>query len=232
MIFPARPSSYEDSADIIKLRADDGVTVSAIYLVNPDARFTILYSHGNAEDLGELRPYLDEYQQRGYSILAYDYHGYGTSGGRPTEANAYRDVRAAYDFLVREKGIPADRIIAHGRSVGSGPAIWLAAESPVAGLIVESGFVSAFRVLTHVPLLPFDRFPNLRRIERVRCPTLFIHGTADTTIPIWHGQRLFAAANEAKSCNWVEGADHNDLAWSGEVYWTGIDRFVASLNGR
>ncbi len=232
MIFPARPATYKDSAEISKLKTEDGIAISAIYLQNPAAPYTVLYSHGNAEDLAEIQPFLAEYHRRGYSILAYDYHGYGTSGGRPTEANAYRDIKAAYDFLIHEKHVPANRLVLHGRSVGTGPALQLASESPVAGLISESGFVSAFRVLTHIRLLPFDRFPNLRRIQHVSCPILLIHGEADTTIPIWHSQQLFAAAPSPKYSCWVPDATHDDLPWSGEAYWNSIKSFNATLTNR
>lgn len=229
MIFPAQTATYTDSQDIVKIATRDGVLLSAIHLVNTNAPFTVLYSHGNAEDLGDLRPVLEQYRRHGFSILAYDYQGYGTSEGRPTEANTYQDIEAVYRYLTETKHIPADCIVAHGRSVGAGPATYLAMQKPLAGLILESPFVSAFRVVSPVPLLPFDRFPNLRRIRRVTCPVLILHGTADTTIPIWHGKRLFAAANQPKQCQWIEGAGHDDICWSGDRYWGGILSFADTL---
>lgn len=87
MIFPARPSSYTDTPDILKIPTGAGGSLSAIYLFHSNAHFTVLYNHGNAEDLGDIRPYLEEYSSHGFSVLAYDYQGYGTSEGRPSEAN-------------------------------------------------------------------------------------------------------------------------------------------------
>jgi len=81
----------------------------------------------------------------------------------------------------------------------------------VAGLVLVSPFTSAFRVVTKVKVLPFDRFDNLAKIGRVRCPVLIFHGTADDVIPFAHGQTLFAAANEPKRAVWIKGAKHNDI---------------------
>ena len=147
----------------------------------------------------------------GFSVFAFDYHGYGTSGGKPTEQNSYEDIAAAYDHLTQVLKIPPERIIAHGRSLGGAVAIDLAAKRPVGGLVVESSFVSAFRVVTGYRVFPFDKFRNLEKIRQVRCPLLIIHGREDEVIPFWHGERLFAQANEPKMSFWVEGAGHNNL---------------------
>src|SRR5205085_11029774 len=104
-----------------------------------------------------------------------------------------------------------ERVIIIGKSVGSGPAVHIATIRPVAALILQSPFVSAFRVLTRIPLLPFDKFPNYKKIAHVHRPVLIIHGAADSIIGIWHGQKLYDLANEPKSYFWVQGADHNDL---------------------
>jgi len=227
MIFPTPRSSYEDGPDIIKIETADGEKISALYLHHPNSEFTILYSHGNAEDIGHLRGLLKAFQDRGFSVLAYDYRGYGTSEGRPTEKNTYEDIEAAYRYLVGELGVPADRIIALGRSVGGAVAVHLAGREKLAGLIVESSFTSAFVVLTRVPLVPFDRFRNIDKIKKVHCPILIIHGTKDMVIPLAHGEKLFEAANEPKLKFWVEGAGHNDLFWAaGDNYWEIINEFT------
>ena len=211
LIFLPQPPGYRDSAAILKLTSPDGAKISAIYLANPAATFTVLFSHGNAEDIGYVAPLLEKIRDAGFSIFAYDYQGYGTSEGKPTEQHAYDDEDAAYNYLVQVVHIQPNRIIAFGRSVGTGPATDLASHRPVAGLILQSPFTSAFRVMTRVSILPFDRFNNLRKITSLRCPVLIIHGTQDTVINISHGRALFAAANEPKQSLWVEGANHNDL---------------------
>jgi fermentation-respiration switch protein FrsA (DUF1100 family) len=229
-IFQPPVTSYKDTEQILKIPSPDGTQIAAIYLRNPHARYTLLYSHGNAEDLGQLRPMLLKLQEMGYSVLAYDYHGYGTTPGTPTEANAYRDEEAAYDYLIKQRGVVANRIVAMGHSLGCAMAIDLASRRPLGGIIVESAFVSADRIVTGIPLLPFDKFQNLAKISHVRCPVLVMHGKQDRVVPFWHGERLFAAANEPKRSVWIEGAGHNDLfEVAGPRYAQALQEFVAQL---
>jgi fermentation-respiration switch protein FrsA (DUF1100 family) len=109
----------------------------------------------------------------------------------------------------------------------------LAAAHPVAGLIIQSGFTSAFRVMTRVPLLPFDRFRNLGSLREVECPVLVIHGTQDQIVPWSHGRSLFAHAAGPKLALWVEGAGHNDVLGVAGSRWDGaLERFVGLIEGR
>lgn len=236
MIFlPPTPPSYTPTRlPIVLVPGENGASIATLYLPNPSARLTVLYSHGNAEDLGHVAPLLEEYRRAGFAVLAFDYRGYGAStGGPPTAHGATRDMEAVYHHAVSTLGIPPSRIVLHGRSVGSGPATELAARLPIAGLVIESGFVSAFRVMTRVSLLPFDRFHNLRHVRNVRCPVLVIHGREDEVIPWSHGQRLFDAANEPKTALWVDGAHHNDvLLVAAPRYWAALQAFGESVAAR
>ena len=229
-IFPRSRSSDKDTAELLKLTTANGNKITALYFHNPTAQFTLLVSHGNAEDLGECRDWLEHLRRAGFNVLGYDYEGYGTSEGAPSEKRTYQDERAAYDYLVTNLRTPPDRVIALGRSLGTGPAVYLAATEPVAGLILQSAFTSTFRVLTRIPILPFDKFPNYRAIRRVHCPVLIIHGTVDSVIAIWHGKELYRLANEPKSYLWVDGANHNDLEdVAGNRYRKALQSFAASL---
>lgn len=230
MMFQPGPSSYADGPDIIKLPSADGSHISARLLENPAAHYTILFSHGNAEDLGDLSYFLEEFRRHGFAVMAFDYSGYGTSGGRPSERTVLANVEAAYDYLITKRGVPPERIIVWGRSIGSGPSVHLAATRKVGGLVIESGFTSAFRVMTRIRLLPFDRFDNLRGIERISCPLLVIHGRKDEIISFWHGQRLYDAARQPKMQLWVDRAGHNDLVMvAGSAYWEAAQRFERML---
>jgi len=224
-----RPS-YEDGPEILKIETKDGGKISALYLSEPNSEFTILYSHGNAEDIGDIREVLEAFRNKGFSVLAYDYRGYGTSDGTPSEKTAYEDIEAAYEYLVGKLGCPPERIIALGRSVGGAVAMHLACREKLAGLILEGPFVTAFRVATHVPLLPFDKFRNIDKIKEVHCPILIIHGKDDRIVPFWHGKKLFEAANEPKLKFWVDEAGHNDLFWvAGPRYWDIIKEFTGVI---
>lgn len=213
MIFLPQPASYQDTEDVLKIPVAQTEQISAIYLSNPQSAYTVLYIHGNAEDLGDVRPVLDRLHSWGFSVFAYDYRGYGTSDGKPSEGNAYQDAYAAYAYLIQQLKIPPEQIIVYGRSVGGGSAAELAAQSPVAGLILESTFTSAFRVVAPFPLLPFDKFSNLDKLQKIHCPVLVMHGQADQTIPPQHGQLLYEAAPEPKMSLWVAEAGHDDFTW-------------------
>ncbi len=233
LIFLPQPTSYRDTPDIIKIPVTPTEQISALYLPNARSTYTLLYIHGNAEDLGDIRPHLDRLQRWGFNIFAYDYRGYGTSQGKPSESNAYQDVNAAYTYLTNQLKIPADRIIIYGRSVGGGSATELATRYPVAGLILESTFTSAFRVVLPFALLPFDKFTNLDKLSKIHCPVLVMHGAADTIIPVHHGRSLYAAASEPKLSLWVADAGHNDLtAVAGDRYRQALLSFQQLLKTR
>lgn len=212
MIFHPPPPTYDLSADIRVIPMEGGDRLAVLYLPNPEASFTLLYSHGNAEDLGIIQPLLRRYHDWGFSVLAYDYRGYGLSTGTPTEVNAYGDVRAAYEYLTQTLNVPPQQIILYGRSLGGGVATELATQVPVAGLILESTFTSAFRVVVPFPLFPFDKFNTQAKLRRLQIPILILHGTADNVVPFGHGQQLFATAGSPKFSLWVEGAGHNDFS--------------------
>lgn len=228
MIFPELGApSYADSPDIIKLETANGESISAYFLEAENSRKVLLYSHGNGEDLGHIRPLLRQFQQRGISVFAYDYPGYGTSTGRPSEAGVYAAAEAAFACLTKEKGYPPEAIILYGRSLGSGPACWLAARYPVAGLILDSAFSSTFRVLTRVKLLPFDKFDNLARLPKLNCPVLLIHGKQDLVVPFDHALKIEKALPFSAETLWIESASHNNLIEiAGDSYWEVVQDFI------
>ena len=227
MIFRPQPAGNPDSPDIIKITTPDGNQIAARYLANPHCEFIVLFSHGNAENMRDVGGLLRAIRSQGYSVFAYDYRGYGASTGRASEKNTCQDIETVYQYLVKDLDVPPDRIIVHGRSVGGAVAIDLAARHKVAGLIVESSFVSAFRVVTRIPLAPFDSFDSIAKIGKVACPVLVIHGKRDKLVKFWHGQKLFAAANDPKMHLWVDRAGHNDLRYrAGPSYWNTIDKFT------
>lgn len=231
MIFQPPAAGYQDTSEIIKLSSANGMKISAVHFPNPQAQYTILYSHGNAEDLGYIWSVLREIRDSGFAVFAYDYQGYGTSQGKPSEYNVYRDIEAAYGYLTEQLRVPPKRIILYGRSLGGGPAVDLASRQPVGGLVVESSFVSAFRVLTRIPLLPFDRFVNVDKIGKVRSPVLVIHGKVDRVVPFWHGEQLFATAKQPKVNFWVDRAGHNDLMdVAGDRIAENLRKFVKMLS--
>ena len=232
VIFQPQTPRYTVSAGATMVPVGEGDSIAVVWLPNPRARYTILYSHGNAEDLGDLRYFLPDLRDAGFSVLAYDYRGYGLSSRRvPGERSAYHDLAAAYEHLTGTLGVAPERVILHGRSLGGGIASELAGRKPVAGLVLESTFVSAFQVAVPRRIFPFDRFGTERRLRDIHSPVLVIHGTRDEVIPFWHGARLLERANPLKRHLWVEGAGHNDLQRvAGDRYWSALREFAATLD--
>jgi abhydrolase domain-containing protein 17 len=225
MLYYPNYGSRRAPAGLQKIRVGTD-EIALLYLPNPSARFTLWFFHGNAEDLGDLEPYLLMLRDRGYSVFAFDYPGYGFSTGTPSEASLYAAARAARTHLREALRVPAERTIIFGRSLGGGPATQMAVEEKPAGLILQSTFVSVFRVVTRWRLLPFDQFENLKKISRVRCPVLVMHGERDEVIPFRHGEALLADANEPKRALWVPDAMHNDfLSVAGPRFWDALREF-------
>jgi hypothetical protein len=230
MIFHPPHASYTPSGDILIIPVSPKESIAAMYRpAGPDS-FVLLFSHGNAEDIGQNKDFFELANQHGFGVFAYDYRGYGLSDGKPGEKKSYQDITAAYQYLTETLHVPPQRIIILGRSVGSGPSVWLATQKPAAGLILESPFASAFRVVIKYNILPFDPYDNLSRIKNVKCPVLIIQGRDDEVVGFWHGPVLYEAANEPKMNYWVENAGHNNLLWiAGETYWKTLEQFKESL---
>jgi len=192
-----------------------GETTHAWYCPVDDAPGVVLMSHGNGENVSTFVDTIGLYRGLGFSTLAYDYGGYGKSTGKATEQRVYKDIRAAWDWLVEKKGYDPGQIVIYGRSIGGGPSVDLAQDVQPAALILESTFTSTVDVgKQHYPWLPIatllrHRFDNLSKIGRVEAPVLIIHSPDDTIIPVNHGRALFDAANEPKKFLEIHG-DHNE----------------------
>jgi fermentation-respiration switch protein FrsA (DUF1100 family) len=229
LIFQPQPAFINDDSTL-KLTTPNGEKISAKFFKNEAAEYTILFSHGNAEDIFGSTPFFEKLCDAGFNVFAYDYRGYGTSEGAASEQNSYEDAEIAYNYLTETLKIAPEKIIIHGRSLGAAVSIDLASRKPCGGLIVESGFVSAFKVLTRYPIFPFDKFKNLGKITKVNSPALFIHGKRDEIIPFWHGEMLHAAANEPKFSFWLAEASHNNVSSvGGRAYLQAIRDFALNL---
>jgi abhydrolase domain-containing protein 17 len=230
MLFPRPPIKYELTSDYVQLTAPDGVKLVARHWPNPGAKYTLLYLHGNYEDLGSIGEYMPGFLQAGYAVFALDYRQYGHSEGQPTEANTIADVNLAYDYLRTRLGVPAGQIVIFGYSLGGGPGVELALRQPVAGIVLQGAFVSVYRVMTRVPLFPGDLFRNLAKMPQLKVPVLVIHGTDDGTVPFWHGEALYEATTSRKMKLYIEGGRHSGLAdAAGPRYWEVLKAFTDSL---
>lgn len=206
----------------------NGVKIAAMVLGPERGKKAILRCHGNAENMYHSISVLRALAEKGYTVAAVDYPGYGLSDGKPDEDGCYRVVHRLYDWLLKERGFEPKDIIVNGFSIGSGPATELASKREVGALVLEAPFLSAPRVVTRKRLLFVDPFPNLKNIKKVTCPVLIMHGTDDRVVPFWHGRELSGLAKKSVSVRFVpvEGADHGEIA-SG----IGIDKYLEMVSG-
>ncbi|AAG31199.1 hypothetical protein [Arabidopsis thaliana] len=235
--FPPTPPSYEviaddscggrlyipeiprrDDVDILKLRTRCGNEIVAVYVKHSKANGTLLYSHGNAADLGQMFELFVELSNRlRVNLMGYDYSGYGQSTGQASECNTYADIEASYKCLKEKYGVKDDQLIVYGQSVGSGPTVDLASRTPnLRGVVLQCPILSGMRVL----------YP-------VKCTYWFdiYKGTADEVVDWSHGKRLWELSKEKYEPLWISGGGHCDL----ELYPDFIrhlKKFVVSLGNK
>lgn len=213
MLIPI-PHADDPSLDILLVDTKFGNKIVAFYLRNPYARLTLLYSHGNAADLGQLYDLFVQLKVNlRVNLMGYDYSGYGASTGKPSESNTYADIEAIYECLETQYGVSQEDVILYGQSVGSGPTLHLAAKLPrLRGVVLHSGILSGLRVLCHVKFtLCFDIYKNINKIKKVKCPVLVIHGTEDNVVNLFHGNGLWKMAREPYEPLWIKGGGHCNL---------------------
>jgi uncharacterized protein len=200
----------------------DGLSLLSWYLPPREGRPVIAYFHGNGGHIGYRAGRLPRFVREAYGVLILEYRGYGGNPGTPTEAGLYADGAAALDFLQRD-GIRPSRLALYGESLGSGVAVYLAAQREIGALILEAPFTSVAEVAQYhysfVPaaLLLQDRFDSMSRIGNVKAPILILHGDRDRVVPVRFGRALFDAAPEPKQFWFSPQAGHEDLARFGAL---------------
>ena len=230
-----QPEELGVAAEEVFLETEDDVRIHAFYLSAPGASRAMLFFHGNAGNASHRLPNAVDLLRLGTHVLLLDYRGYGRSGGSPTERGVYADARAGLAHLIEARGIPENRIVVFGRSLGGAVAVDLAQDRRLAGLILESSF-SSLSDMARVLMGPLkllaqpltrDRFDSLAKISRVHAPLLFFHGDRDTIVPFELGRRLFDGAPEPKAFETIAGAGHNDTTLvGGRPYFERIRRFL------
>ncbi|KAH9620598.1 hypothetical protein KSS87_014594 [Heliosperma pusillum] len=221
-----------DGIDVVKLRTKRGNDVVGVYVKHPKASATLLYSHGNAADLGQMFELFVELSNRlRVNLMGYDYSGYGQSTGKPTESNTYADIDAAYKCLKEQYGVKDENLILYGQSVGSGPTVDLASRTPnLRGVVLHSPILSGVRVLYSIKKTYwFDIYKNVDKIGQVNCPVLVIHGTADEVVDWSHGKQLHELCKEKYEPLWLSGGGHCNLELYPE-YIRHLKKFVSFLN--
>jgi uncharacterized protein len=207
------PATLGLKADVIRLKTEDGESLLAWSIPPAPGRPLILYFHGNAGGIDLRVERFHAIAKAGMGLIAIEYRGYASSTGSPSERGLKLDGEAAYAAAVAS-GVAPERIVPLGESLGSGVAVALAARHRVGALVLDSPYSSIADVAAaaywFVPAraLIRDPFRNDLLIGSVKAPTLIVHGTKDTVVPIRFGEKLFALANPPKAFWRVEGALH------------------------
>jgi fermentation-respiration switch protein FrsA (DUF1100 family) len=205
--------------ELVVIPTSGDSTVTGWYQAPRPGMPSILYFRGNAQSFSREYERYEAFVTDGYGYLAFDYRGFPGSPGELNEANVLADALAAYDWLA-DKGAP---ILLWGRSLGSGPSTYVASQREAKALLLETPFVSAVAVAADrygflpVGLLMHDQFRLDQWMPQVIEPVYVAHGTADRTIGVSHGERVYALARNPKGLWIEEGADHGDL-WSRGIW--------------
>ena len=227
------PRDFSARFEALTIETADGERLHAWSFPVESPRAHIVYFHGNGGNLSMWAPILVPLPQRGYSLLAVDYRGYGLSTGRPSERGLYRDVDAVLDLVWRDRDrrVP---IVYWGRSLGTAMAAYAASRKPPDRIILESGFPDARTLVRSSPVLALlslfstYRFPTAELMGGVRAPALVMHGDRDSVIPFDLGRALFDRIRGPKRFVTIRGADHNDTApRDAAAYWSAVDAFIS-----
>ncbi|XP_038695917.1 alpha/beta hydrolase domain-containing protein 17C-like isoform X3 [Tripterygium wilfordii] len=231
--FPPNPPSYQvvveevigkltmtgvvnrGNADVLKLATERGNQVVAVYFRNPEAKLTMLYSHGNAADLGQMYDLFSELSLHlRVNLMGYDYSGYGQSTGKPSEQNTYADIEAAYRCLLEKYGAKEEDVILYGQSVGSGPTLDLATRLPrLRAAVLHSPIMSGLRVM----------YP----VKRTYWFDIY-KGTADDVVDWSHGKQLWEHCKEKYEPLWIKGGNHCDLELYPQ-YIKHLKKFISAI---
>ncbi|WP_445666546.1 alpha/beta hydrolase [Fodinibius sp. AD559] len=220
--------SYED----VTFATEDGLDLHGWYVPGDDSNVTVLYFHGNAGNISGRLQTIQLLHNLGLNVFIFDYRGYGRSQGSTSEQGTYKDARAAWNYLVSERGIENDQIVIMGRSLGGAVASWLAVRKQPAATILESTFTSAADLGSDLyPWLPvrsiisYD-YNTLQNITQIRSPLFMAHSRDDEIIPYHHGKTLYEAANDPKTFVELQGSHGSGFWETGEKYRRALQEFL------
>jgi len=244
-----------DHAEVRFLRTSHGERIPVVWMrpsgssssaATPSSEqpMVLLHCHGNATDIGMMMgPYFELSKQLGIEVVGVEYTGYGASSGTPSARTTHTDIEAAYNFIV-DSGVPPERIIAYGQSVGSGPVVGLASRRQLGGIVLHSPMLSGIKVIDPQPsqccrpscvFRCFDFFPNDKFMRKLDCLGFVIHGKVDDIIPFYHGANL---AEVTPAQNRWPGyfprlAGHNDIVeQNAKAYFAEVGAFVRAVEHR
>lgn len=206
-------------AEFVQISSEHNSKLEGWWIENKEAKITLLYCHGNAATLHDLKHVAALFKEYGLQTLLFDYRGFGASTFlNPTEESVAADARAAYDWLIHEKQVGPNQIVLWGHSLGAAIAARLANERTVAGLITEGAFTSIFDMARYTypwlyihPSFIQDPFEVTTYLAARSMPLLMLHAENDLAIPLTIGQKAFQFAAAPKEWMLLEKIGHNDF---------------------
>ncbi|WP_225413151.1 alpha/beta hydrolase [Stigmatella hybrida] len=231
LVFPAPPGVREPAVPGATLLRLPG-PVYALHVPAPAGAPTVVHFHGNGEQLADAGWLAQEFQGAGLGFYAVEYPGYGLARAQgPSEAGLYAAAEAALAHLHRELGVPWERVVLQGQSLGSGVAVEMARRGYGTRLVLITPYTSladvGARLFPWLParLLMRDVFDSAAKAPGVTVPVLILHGTRDEVVPVDMGQRLGRLFPHA-TVRLLEGKHHNNVLSEPEVL-EGLLRFAA-----
>lgn len=223
LVFPAPASSYDGltfPGELVWIPSASGHSIPCLYLQQLIGSSKVsIYFHGNAEDLGlayelctQIRRHLKTH------VLLVEYPGYGMYPGRPGEHTICEDADDIVNYLTGELQWRVGNLLVFGRSIGAGPACFLAAKYEVGALVLISPYTSLRAVVKHIAgkvaqYFVSQRFNNLSLMPQIRSPTFFLHGLKDTLIPASESQLLHAQCQGLSYLHLNPEMDHNEFEY-------------------
>jgi fermentation-respiration switch protein FrsA (DUF1100 family) len=223
--------NYED----VSLTTSDNERLHGWYVPAANSKGVLLFFHGNAGNISHRLESIKIFHELGLDTLIIDYRGYGLSTGKTTEQGTYLDAQAAWDYLINYRGIPADRIIIIGRSLGGAIGAWLGVQNNPAAVIIESSFSSgvdmARRIYPFMPVRLITRlhYPVADYAAQLDCPVLVIHSRHDEIIPFGMGQAIYAAVKQDRKFLELRGDHNNGFLISQGDYVAGLRDFTQAI---
>lgn len=216
-----------------------GQNLHGWFFENPAARWTILFSHGNAGNLLNRQLTVEFLLNCGVSVFLYDYQGFGKSTGKPTVEGICDDAVAAYDYMTKTENVDPDGIVFYGESLGVGVTTYLSTLRQCRGLILQSGFAAlrkiALDLYPPLAVYPTSLFPSppldsIAVVKNAHPPLLIMHGMQDGVVPFSHGEAIYAAASAKKSFLRLPQSTHNDMyTTSPQECLAALSEFLESL---
>ena len=217
----------------IFIPSTEGITLKSWFYKNSNNKYTVLFFHGNAGELGNRIYKLNELKNLNLNYLIISWRGFSGNKGSPTEQGLYNDAKSAVEWL-EKNNIKKNKIILYGESLGTGVAVEIGQNQDFAGIILESPYTSIVDAAKiYYPYLPVDlilkdKYLSLKKIKNINSPVLLMHGGADIIIPIAMGKKLFNEI-QSKKYGYFPQSDRHMMTYNSELKFE-LQKFIKTLN--